>query len=64
MKDYQSRVVEERSELDKKIDALEHFIAGAIYKKLDDEEQTRLRRQLTIMKAYQEILAERVKNFK
>ncbi len=57
---YQERVVAERDELGKKIDALNEFIEGPIYPMLDGKERDRLMRQWGLMVAYRHVLDERI----
>jgi hypothetical protein len=64
MKAYQERVVEEKKELDKKIEALDNFVnANEAYADLDEEEQDRLTAQRTAMGEYSDILGERIEAF-
>lgn len=63
MEVHQQRVVDEKAELSEKLDKLEAFEGGAIYAKLSPGEQSRLTRQLFIMKLYEQVLAERIFNF-
>lgn len=60
---HQQRVVDEKSELDGKIERLAKFIKGTVYPTTDLDEQDRLARQLRAMYGYSEILGERIKNF-
>ena len=60
---YQQRVVEEKQELDKKIDKLALFLKGEFSKFLPSEEQGRLQRQYHIMIEYSGVLAERITHF-
>ena len=64
MKDYQKRVKKEKTELDKKIGKLNDFLDNESFKKLDIDEQERLRTQRTLMKSYSEVLADRIEAFK
>jgi hypothetical protein len=64
MQPYQQRVVEERKELDEKIDKLDKFIAGnEIFAALPPDEKYRLRDQLRIMMRYSSVLGERIEHF-
>ena len=64
MSPYQHRVVEEKRQLDDKINKLRFFIhANDTYTGLDQAEQMRLNDQLNVMTRYSEILGERAKNF-
>jgi hypothetical protein len=61
---HQQRVVDEKSELDTKILALEKFIAGSpIFTGLPDAEKERLVRQASCMNEYSGILGERIEAF-
>lgn len=62
---HQARVVAEKEELDTKLNALSHFIAGGLtFSSLDVDEQTRLRLQKDYMEQYSEVLGERIAAFK
>lgn len=63
MQPYQQRVVEEKRELDAKIDKLIPFIASSMYLKLDMAEQLRMKSQLEYMTAYSNVLGERIAAF-
>jgi hypothetical protein len=63
MEAYQERVVEEREQLGAKIDKLGSFVSSDVFKTVDDAEQKRLRRQLTIMQQYLQVLNERIAEF-
>jgi len=63
MKDWQERVVEEKAELDKKIEKLSKFIQGGEFWGLAMEEQRRLLTQITLMQQYSEVLGERIDAF-
>ena len=61
---HQQRVVDEKTELDKKANALSDFIGHSpIFEKLDPEEQERLKVQNDIMWQYSEVLGARIKTF-
>lgn len=64
MQDYQTRVVEEKAQLDDKIHKLGEFIEDdPVFFDIDPEEQNRLERQLDAMTEYSEILRERIECF-
>ena len=63
MLEYQQRVVDEKVALDEKIEKLDKFIGGDIFKALSDCEQTLLARQITIMIEYSVILGKRISEF-
>lgn len=60
---FQQRVLQEKQELDDKIKKLVPFIDGEIYKKLPEDEQVRLRKQVVLMSDYSEVLGERIAAF-
>jgi hypothetical protein len=61
---HQQRVVDEKSALDVKIDALAKFIdTSAIYKDLHVDEKSDLDDQLDVMRDYSAILGRRIKRF-
>jgi hypothetical protein len=61
---HQQRVVDEKTELDKKATALSQFIGtGSIFPTLDEAEQNRLREQCEVMWQYSEILGARIAAF-
>ena len=61
---YQSRVVEEKRELDEKIDKLVKFHGSEAFIGLSSDERDRLTRQSDIMRSYSAILSERISAFK
>jgi hypothetical protein len=63
MEGYQVRVVEEKKDLDGKIERLRAFMWGPDFLKLPPEEQRRLRRQEMIMELYSDVLDERIGAF-
>ena len=61
---HQQRVVEEKTELDVKANALSQFIGHSpIFEKLDPSEQERLKSQNDVMWQYSEILSARIAAF-
>ncbi len=61
---HQQRVVDEKSELDKKATALSNFIGeNPIFPTLDAAEQERLKEQCEVMWQYSEILGARIAAF-
>lgn len=61
---HQQRVVDEKSELKTKHDALNDFIQeNPIFKTLPDEEQRDLEKQFTIMGHYIDVLNRRISRF-
>lgn len=63
MSDWQQRVIAERNELIKRINALENFIAEDFYGNLMGEEQRLLERQLEAMQQYEAVLRARISRF-
>ena len=63
MQPYQQQVVDEKRELDIKLDALHNFLGINKFKELPYLEQGRLARQHNVMVAYSGILAERIEAF-
>lgn len=60
---HQQRVVEEKAELDDKIEKLTAFIAGGLFKTLPSDECSRLTRQRVAMLDYSRILGARIEAF-
>jgi hypothetical protein len=60
---HQERVVTEKKELDEKIEKLDTFRAGTIFPTLEEDEQNRLNLQLSFMRSYSGVLAERIAAF-
>lgn len=60
---HQKRVVAERNDLVEKGDKLNSFIFGEVYCKLSSAEQIRLCKQYAFMRAYLEVLDERIAAF-
>lgn len=63
MQPHQQRVVDEKKELDDKIERLTAFTKGDIFKSIDDEDQRLLVKQLSEMGSYSETLASRIARF-
>lgn len=61
---HQQRVVNERAELDEKINKLNSFIEeGTIFPTLSELEQGLLKDQLDAMQVYSDLLTKRINNF-
>ena len=60
---HQQRVIDERSELDDKLERLHKFFMCATFEILDEEEKLRLKKQASIMREYLSILDERILAF-
>ena len=64
MQPHQQRVVDEKTELDAKANALSQFIGNSpIFETLDAAEQERLKEQNDVMWKYSEILGARIAAF-
>lgn len=63
MLEWQSRVIEERNELDVKIQRLKSFLASKLASELNEEEERWLMIQLKIMEAYSLVLDKRISFF-
>ena len=61
---HQLRVIDEKCDLDQKIERLTQFIEkNALFEGLDDAEKSRLRIQKCVMESYSTILGERIAAF-
>ena len=64
MQPHQLRVVQEKAELDTKIDSLASFTKLDLFKTgVAEDEKLRMLRQLAIMQAYSQVLGERIAAF-
>ena len=63
MEAHQQRVVDEKTDLDAKLQRLALFFSGPIFSTLKRDEQDRLHKQAHIMQSYSEVLAERIAAF-
>lgn len=63
MEDYQQRVMNEKVELDSKIEKLDEFIKGVVFEDVDPFEQGVMMRQLRAMRSYSQALGERIQIF-
>jgi hypothetical protein len=63
MEAHQQRVVDEKKELDEKLQKLTSFFTTSIFSGIDEGEQKRLKKQSEIMSQYSDILGERIENF-
>lgn len=64
MQPHSWRVIEEKKDLDEKIEKLDAFIHGDTYPTLEEVERMRLMRQFCHMKDYSNVLGERIAAFK
>jgi len=61
---HQQRVLDEKQELDIRITKLDELIQrNALFRQLGSDEQSRMRRQLDVMREYAVILGERISAF-
>lgn len=63
MAPHQQRVVDEKAELDEKLEKLIAFFSNPIWATLPSDEQARLSRQSEVMREYSNILGERIAAF-
>ncbi len=63
MQAFQQRVVDEKKELDSKLNALDRFFSTSIFANLDPAEKSRLRSQAEFMLRYADVLGERIAAF-
>lgn len=64
MERHEIRVVEEKAELDTKLDMLQDFLTTATFEGLDDEQKDLLTQQAEAMTTYSSILFKRISTFK
>lgn len=60
---HQERVVQEKRDLDDKIDKLRDFLHSAKFADVEAAEQGRLTRQYSLMGGYSRVLGERIAEF-
>lgn len=63
MEAYQSRVIEEKQELDFKLTKIHAFISSQQFQAVNQAEQERLKRQFQAMSTYSQVLGERIAAF-
>lgn len=63
MQPFQQRVVDEKTELDAKLDKLRPFLTSEMFKGLPFDEQRRMLKQSVLMEYYSEVLGERIAAF-
>jgi hypothetical protein len=63
LKPHEHCVINEKDELDIKLEKLESFFSTATFKKLNKDDQRLLKMQAQIMREYSNILQERIDNF-
>jgi hypothetical protein len=63
MKEYQERAVKEQEALQMLVTKLETFINGGVFLECSRSEQSRLKEQLVYMRAYLDVLNQRIANF-
>jgi hypothetical protein len=64
MKPHEQRVIDEKSDLDGKLERLLVFVKTPIFRDLPIEERQRLLRQEALMREYSQVLGERISAFK
>lgn len=60
---YQQRAIDEKTELDERIEKLNKFLATGTFAELPQDEQDRMQRQAKYMRRYSEILGQRIEAF-
>ena len=60
---YQQRVIDEKTELDELRERIAAFLGSHVFLALPAGERERLRRQLSIMDLYSDVLGERIESF-
>ena len=63
MQAYQERVLNEKAELDLRLEKLRAFYLDPLFASLPTDEQERLSRQAEVMQQYSEILGQRIAHF-
>jgi hypothetical protein len=63
MQPFQQRVIDEKKELDEKLQRLGAFFDNETFNGLPEDERIRLKRQESLMQAYSEVLGERIAAF-
>jgi len=63
MQAYQERVIEEKQQLDEKIEKLQTFVGTEAMSTVSAVQGSLLRSQLSVMEAYSTILGERIKEW-
>lgn len=63
MKPHQQRVIDEKTDLDEKLEKLNSFSQSDIFALLPEDEKERLARQSKIMDRYSVVLGERISAF-
>ena len=63
MQPHEQRVLDEKRELDNKIELLALFTHGTVFNELPDEDKTLLTKQHSAMSIYSHILGQRIARF-
>jgi hypothetical protein len=63
MEPWQERLINEKAELDLKLERLTEFGRSPQFQALDEEEQMLINRQHSLMEDYSEVLSKRIKRF-
>lgn len=64
LNEWQQRVVVEKMDLDRRIEALQKFMGSENFKRTDEEQRSLLAKQLIQMKLYSRTLAQRLAIFR
>lgn len=64
MEAYQQRVIDEKKALDEKIEKLDAFLDTDLFRSLSPDDGSLLMNQQHHMKAYSQVLAQRIERFK
>lgn len=60
MSDFKQRLIDEKQQLDERVEKLESFVASENFQKVEPVQMSLLKAQLLSMKTYSQILAERL----
>jgi len=63
MQPHEQRVIDEKAELDARLDRLRHFMTTGVFRSLDNLERDLMWRQAAYMSAYSQTLGERIATF-
>ena len=63
MQPHEQRVVDEKTELDARLERLRHFMTTGVFRSLDNLERDLMWRQAAYMSAYSQTLGERIATF-
>jgi hypothetical protein len=63
MQPHEQRVLDEKRELDDRLERLRHFMTTGVFRSLDNLERDLMWRQAAYMSAYSQTLGERIEKF-